>query len=88
MKRPMLRHEQLANQIGMIEEKDLLRPDMKLRRIAVLLRQPCEERNRIALEGAQVAEGDAASRAGWRSEERRVGKECAGLCRSRWSPYH
>ena len=22
------------------------------------------------------------------SEERRVGKECAGLCRSRWSPYH
>ena len=20
--------------------------------------------------------------------ERRVGKECAGLCRSRWSPYH
>ena len=24
----------------------------------------------------------------FRSEERRVGKECAGLCRSRWSPYH
>ena len=23
-----------------------------------------------------------------RSEERRVGKECAILCRSRWSPYH
>ena len=23
-----------------------------------------------------------------RSEERRVGKECATLCRSRWSPYH
>ena len=23
-----------------------------------------------------------------RSEERRVGKECACLCRSRWSPYH
>ena len=43
-----------------------------------------------------------ASRAGWgavyegrsingmwsRSEERRVGKECLRLCRSRWSPYH
>ena len=31
--------------------------------------------------------------AGWdigngRSEERRVGKECLRLCRSRWSPYH
>ena len=23
-----------------------------------------------------------------RSEERRVGKECLKLCRSRWSPYH
>ena len=25
---------------------------------------------------------------GNRSEERRVGKECASMCRSRWSPYH
>ena len=24
----------------------------------------------------------------FRSEERRVGKECFRLCRSRWSPYH
>ena len=24
----------------------------------------------------------------FRSEERRVGKECASMCRSRWSPYH
>src|SRR3546814_13753809 len=23
-----------------------------------------------------------------RSEERRVGKECVRMCRSRWSPYH
>ena len=23
-----------------------------------------------------------------RSEERRVGKECTPVCRSRWSPYH
>ena len=28
------------------------------------------------------------SRALRRSEERRVGKECAITCRSRWSPYH
>jgi UDPglucose 6-dehydrogenase len=27
-------------------------------------------------------------RAIYRSEERRVGKECRRLCRSRWSPYH
>src|SRR3546814_12807644 len=24
----------------------------------------------------------------WRSEERRVGKECVSTCRSWWSPYH
>ena len=24
----------------------------------------------------------------FRSEERRVGKECTVVCRSRWSPYH
>ena len=32
----------------------------------------------------------AAFRLSWtlRSEERRVGKECRALCRSRWSPYH
>ena len=29
----------------------------------------------------EVSNGD-------RSEERRVGKECASKCRSRWSPYH
>ena len=28
------------------------------------------------------------AQAGLRSEERRVGKECLRLCRSRWSPYH
>src|SRR3546814_15941498 len=25
---------------------------------------------------------------GFRSEERRVGKECVSTCRSRWTPYH
>src|SRR3546814_12409891 len=25
---------------------------------------------------------------GYRSEERRVGKECVSTCSSRWSPYH
>ena len=31
---------------------------------------------------------DAISATLMRSEERRVGKECRPLCRSRWSPYH
>src|SRR3546814_17117158 len=30
----------------------------------------------------------AAQKAGLRSEERRVGKECVRTCRSRWSQYH
>src|SRR3546814_13292783 len=28
------------------------------------------------------------ARRSWRSEERRVGKECVSTCRSRWSPDH
>ena len=31
---------------------------------------------------------EARSRCRPRSEERRVGKECLDVCRSRWSPYH
>ena len=34
--------------------------------------------------GSQAVECRLSSR----SEERRVGKECLRLCRSRWSPYH
>ena len=37
-----------------------------------------------ALSGAAIG----ASGGAMRSEERRVGKECSLLCRSRWSPYH
>ena len=32
--------------------------------------------------------GSTCTEATRRSEERRVGKECLRLCRSRWSPYH
>ena len=36
----------------------------------------------------QVLHGNTACSHVPRSEERRVGKECVSLCRSRWSPYH
>ena len=39
----------------------------------------------VAVETASLPEGLHGS---GRSEERRVGKECLRLCRSRWSPYH
>ena len=38
------------------------------------------------LEGEQ--DDDDGGHRSVRSEERRVGKECTVLCRSRWSPYH
>ena len=37
---------------------------------------------------ARVTALEGASITGERSEERRVGKECIAVCRSRWSPYH
>src|SRR3546814_21150349 len=35
-----------------------------------------------------IALSIVASRSGMRSEERRVGNECVGTCRSRWLPVH
>ena len=36
----------------------------------------------------EAAPSDLHTVFGERSEERRVGKECLSVCRSRWSPYH
>ena len=36
----------------------------------------------------EKAATESKARLAARSEERRVGKECPSLCRSRWSPYH
>ena len=38
--------------------------------------------------GGNLATVLSVMEASWRSEERRVGKECSSPCRSRWSPYH
>src|SRR3546814_2632093 len=45
---------------------------------------------RFALYEAEFERLEATGRvyACYRSEERRVGKECVSTCRSRWSPYH
>ena len=43
---------------------------------------------RAAKAEAEVIEDAAKAETAERSEERRVGKECASMCRSRWSPYH
>ena len=42
-----------------------------------------------AIQSGPTSRGNSPSPpAATRSEERRVGKECLRLCRSRWSPYH
>ena len=49
------------------------------------------EMERVGIEKARIIrsrDAEAAMLRQWRSEERRVGKECRPLCRSRWSPYH
>src|SRR5213080_5246697 len=47
-------------------------------------------RRHSVLAVAKGADGpvDARDRVGYRSEERRVGKECIAVCRSRWWPQH
>src|SRR3546814_11417424 len=43
-----------------------------------------------ALKNAEIGTGPGGNEktGQYRSEERRVGKECVSKCRSRWSPYH
>ena len=53
-----------------------------------LLRLIAPAAARVSVNRARVPEADGEVAAFWRSEERRVGKECASMCRSRWSPYH
>jgi hypothetical protein len=43
---------------------------------------------RAAVRMSRLAVQATTSQATARSEERRVGKECLSVCRSRWSPYH
>ena len=45
-------------------------------------------RDVAALRAGTKAEALVHPDAAARSEERRVGKECWGSCRSRWAPYH
>src|SRR3546814_11377961 len=43
---------------------------------------------RLALALARTAAAQGALLINYRSEERRVGKECVSKCRARWSPDH
>ena len=60
--------------------------DLELEDAAAACRQGLLE-NLVGIELPPGVNGQAARR-DFRSEERRVGKECIPPCRSRWSPYH
>src|SRR3546814_12333539 len=64
------------------------RPE-NLARIIIERQAQVEEQMCLLARGEAVAvDADARARGEFRSEERRVGKECVSTCRSRWSPYH
>src|SRR3546814_20828619 len=62
---------------------------------AIVLEGEVRGRDRIFFDSTRADAGKEMSEAEYgftghlvRSEERRVGNECVGTCRSRWSPYH
>src|SRR3546814_10951910 len=60
--------------------------------LRMMFATPCEEYkvNEVverALDRIFILHADHEQNASTRSEERRVGKECVGKCRSGWSPY-
>src|SRR3546814_9252821 len=68
-----------------------LRPDNQQRKHAraeVAQMQNGDKRQKVHPGGIIQADRSYIDRDGFRSEERRVGKECVSTCRSRWSPYH
>src|SRR3546814_754175 len=59
-------------------------------KVLMLPKDAADEKNAILEVRAGTGGEEAALFAAdlFRSEERRVGKECVSTCRSRWSPYH
>src|SRR3546814_14890251 len=67
-----------------------LLPDGSPTLVAIVARSPIPPRPsscRAASRRCRFCPTDACDVC-FRSEERRVGKECVSTCRSRWSPYH
>src|SRR3546814_19649137 len=50
--------------------------------------RPLERRFELRPQRGLVFDNQYSHHAPFRSEERRVGKECVSTCRTRWSPYH
>ena len=91
----------VTSQVNPEEAKEMLEPFVKegkdvlhlsfssgLSGTANSMRMAAEELSEEYPERKILAVDTLCACMGERSEERRVGKECASMCRSRWSPYH
>src|SRR3546814_8483560 len=81
-KRPLLKVETEADYLQLIERS--LYNKMLNDRINEIRQQP----DAPFLYAVSSISGFISNKDSYRSEERRVGKECVSTCRSRWSPYH
>ena len=88
---------QIADEFGIIYDSSVRSPPKPVRRekSPMQILEGIEQINDVVQTNSATAEECAASSEemsseaeNLRSEERRVGKECASMCRSRWSPYH
>ena len=80
----------LSKQAGDLDPRDVLKEICSLVEGPVSAEVVAVDTDGMLKEGkelAKIADTGPSTRE-QRSEERRVGKECRPLCRSRWSPYH
>src|SRR3546814_8154273 len=81
---PILKSEtSLPRGLGVKVSSEMLRSDGEAIPVDYLMRQSGGQWKvfDVMVEGVSFVQT-------FRSEERRVGKECVSTCRSRWSPYH
>ena len=70
----------------LVEEKRWIGEERFLHALSYCMLLPGPEAQQLATYVGWLLHDGAPGRT--RSEERRVGKECQSVCRSRWSPYH
>ena len=79
----------LPGEISITSDMKMIPPLCKKEELKSLLMKVKEESKKAGLKlNIQKTEIMASGLIKSRSEERRVGKECVHVCRSRWSPYH
>ena len=67
---------------------DTLTNGLQPGQLIVIAARPAVGKSTLGIDIVRTAAIKHKMAAAGRSEERRVGKECSLLCRSRWSPYH